>query len=105
MTFYKQDKGHAKPREYILGGRVEILRREGFCPVCGHPSGDCTGDEHAGINSTITQEAPDSGDKTHYVDRDVYGDKQVGTGHWKRAVIVPAGTWITAQPAKKLGLA
>lgn len=101
MSFYKQSLGHDRPRDYILGGKVEILRAGGgSCPVCGHPSGDCAGNHDTLSSGWDTSDEP----KTHYVESDVLGKSEISGRNAVLSVLAAKGTWITKRRAEELGL-
>jgi hypothetical protein len=91
-----------------LGQNVSILRatREP-CLVCGHPTGDCTGDSPpplkiAGLNGVIEtlKEA-----QTVLVEEDVYEDRQITPFTKARVIIHHKGSYVTLDVAKNLGIA
>lgn len=91
-----------------LGQNVSILRatREP-CLVCGHPTGDCTGDslppsKIAGLNGVIeTLKAA----QTVLVEEDVYEERQITPFTKARVIVHHKGSYVTLDVAKNLGIA
>jgi len=75
------------------------------CPVCGHPTGDCSGSSEppkkiAGFN-TIEQLV---GEQTWLVEEPIYEERQI-TPYTKTTVLkYPKGTQIPLEEARNLGL-
>jgi hypothetical protein len=105
MVFYSQNRGHDRPKQHILSGRVEILRAEGACIVCGDPSGNCVGDSHDGTPSVNWGAVEDTSPKTFYVTDDVFEDRWITPKRKTRVVAAARGSWITEAKARNLGLA
>ena len=104
MVFYSQNRGHSRPQEYVLDGRVSIARAEGYCYVCGDPSGNCTGDSHSGDPRINWEVSEDRGPKNFYVATDVYADRWITPKRKTRVKAAARGSWITEAEARNLGL-
>lgn len=75
------------------------------CLVCGHPTGDCTGD--SGPPETIWGFNTNSSlDKklTFYVEDDYYEEREIAPGVVTRILIHKKGKHIPLEEAKNLGL-
>jgi hypothetical protein len=76
------------------------------CPVCGHPTGDCSGElpapeKIAGFN-TIESLVPQ---QTFLLEEDIYEDRQITPFTTARVLKYPKGKHIPLQEARNLGLA
>ena len=69
----------------------------GPCIICGHPTGDCTEEDH-----TIT--FVDETDDNILVKEDVIERRWVTPNHLAKVLVVAAGTRISRSEAEKLGL-
>lgn len=81
------------------------------CPVCGHPTGDCVGDESApdlattpltlgevrGTDASIPADAV-------LVTEDVWGQRQITPFTVARVLLAAKGTYVSAERARELGL-
>ena len=70
----------------------------GPCIVCGHPTGDCNEDDHSILFKDEQNE------NEFLVEEDVVERKWVTQNHLAKVVVAAAGTRITRQKAKDLGL-
>lgn len=90
----------------VLGG-IPILRADRQqCPVCQHPTGDCTADNahpaHIAFTDSVIDTLKDS--QTILVEQDIYEDRQI-TPYSKTTIIkVHKGTYITLEKAIELGI-
>lgn len=91
--------------EYIYDG-VRIVRADRQpCPICNHPTGDCSVDNSAphhvvglGIFASIDQKL------SFTVEEDIFEERQINP-HYKSTVLVArAGQKITIAKARELGL-
>lgn len=91
--------------EYLMPEvRLSKATREP-CPVCGHPTGDCAGELPApqrilGDNIPTKPTAP----PTVLVPEDIYEERQITPYTRSRVLLAAAGTYVTADQAKELGL-
>lgn len=91
--------------DLILGG-VEVLRADRQpCPVCGHPTGDCTG-ESGGPRHVLGPGAYVSmpHEETYLVEEDVYQETRLNEFTVRRIKVAVAGTAIPMSRARVLGL-
>lgn len=90
-----------------LGHNSFILRADRQpCPVCGHPTGDCTGDVPApknivGLNGVIEKLKEE---QTFLVEENIYEDRQITPFTKARVVKHHKGSYISVEEAKNLGL-
>ena len=75
------------------------------CPVCGHPTGDCTTDSAAprhvigiGIFNSIDKTL------TFTVEEDIYEDRMINPHYTARVLLARKGQKISVDKAKELGL-
>jgi hypothetical protein len=91
--------------EYLFGD-VQIVRatREA-CPVCGHPTGDCTGESHPPSRiiglGTIPSMTPN---QTVLVEEDVFGEVSPTPYTTMRVLLAKKGQQIPVERARELGL-
>lgn len=76
------------------------------CPVCGHPSGDCPGEDISppviwGYNSSGSLDDT----LTFYVEEDYYEERELAPGITAKFLIHKKGKTISLREAKELGLA
>lgn len=91
-----------------LYGDIPILRanREP-CLVCGHPTGDCTPEDHNPQNIHIALAATESrtlGERLIYVDEDIWGERQISSFTTARVLLAKKGQHVTLEKAKELGI-
>jgi len=91
--------------EEILPGVKFLRANRQPCPVCGHPTGDCKGEQAAPIhifgyntNSTLDDNL------TFYVEEDYIEEREIMPGVKTKSVIYEAGSHIPLRVAKELGL-
>lgn len=70
----------------------------GPCIVCGHPTGNCTPEDH-----TIIFETPEEED-TVLIEEDIIERRWLTSNHLAKVLVVPAGKRISRSEAEKLGL-
>jgi len=98
--FYLQDR---------LYGDIPIVRatREP-CIVCGHPTGDCTPEDHSPQDIHIafsTTESTTLKDITLvYVDEDIYEERQISPFTTAKVLIARKGQQVTLERARELGI-
>lgn len=94
----------ARP-EYIFDN-VRLVRATRMpCPICGHPTGDCTADgaepRHVigiGIFNSLDKQM------TFTVEEDIYEDRRINPHYTARVLVVRKGQKISVDKAKELGL-
>tara|TARA_B100000029_G_scaffold475831_1_gene519464 strand:- start:9294 stop:9569 length:276 start_codon:yes stop_codon:yes gene_type:complete len=87
-----------RSEEPLIQG-VEFLKAEfGPCIICGHPTGDCTAEDH-----TIVFEE-DIEEDTIVVEEDIIERRWITPEHLAKVLVVPAGKRISRSEAQKLGL-
>lgn len=88
----------------INGIRVSRADR-GPCPVCGHPTGDCSGDGDAGPKTIWGYNTNSSLDDklTFYLEEDYVEERTIAPGITTRVVLYKAGQHIPLKKAKELG--
>lgn len=91
-----------------LFGEFEILRAQRTpCPVCGHPTGDCTDanivkpDHILGEN---LQSVSLKNDKMILVEEDIYENRQITPYTNTRVLIHRKGSYVTQDRARELGI-
>lgn len=103
MSFYKSESsGH---EEYILGN-VRLIRAERQeCPVCGHPTGDCSGDQIAPSRILLHGTTPSlEEEQLVLVEADIYEERKVGELTTARFLVARKGSKIPFAKAKELGI-
>jgi hypothetical protein len=97
VTFGRSD-------DYIAG--IRILRADrSRCVICGHPTGDCTGETQAhvkvfgpGIFQSLLHE------EVFIVEEDVWEEKVISSSTTTKVLLHPKGTAIPLSEAQRLGL-
>ena len=84
--------------EISIPGVTFVAPSFGPCIVCGHPTGDCNEDDHSILFKDEQNE------NEFLVEEDVVERKWVTQNHLAKVVVAAAGTRITRQKAKDLGL-
>lgn len=92
-----------------LFGDIPILRADREpCLVCGHPTGDCTSENHnpedihiAFVNSNLESTKKE---KLVYVDETIYGERQISPFTTAKVVLARKGSYVTLEKAKELGI-
>lgn len=102
MVFYKND--YLRP--YTIGDNIKVSAADRRpCPVCGHPTGDCTGEsgkpDHI-VGFGVDQPNPDA--QQFVVEEDVWVERQLTPTTKTRILVAPAGKVISVTQAKNLGL-
>jgi len=96
-------EGHV---EYALGGEVEIVRANRQpCPVCNHPTGDCTGKDHGDVTVTgpgafVSMDA----EEVFIVQENVYEERAISPFTTTRVLVAAKGAAISRERAAELGL-
>jgi hypothetical protein len=106
-AFYDSESFNgASDNYYIFNGsvRVSTAKREA-CPVCGHPTSDCTGESGPpktifgfNTNSTLDESLP------VLVESDYYETYEIAPGLVTKRIVHKKGTSITFARAKEIGL-
>jgi hypothetical protein len=85
---------------------VKFLKADRMpCPVCGHPTGDCSGDSEPpktiwGFNTGSSLDK----NQTFYLEEDITEIREIAPGVNTRILIHAKGKQIPLEEAKKLGL-
>jgi len=92
--------------DVVLGG-IPILRADReMCPVCKHPTGDCTTDTarpmHIAFADTVLETLKDS--QMILVEEDIYEDRQITPFTKTTVITVHKGSYVTLEKAKELGI-
>lgn len=92
-----------------LGSDVTFLSADRQpCPVCGHPTGDCTGEPAEGRAAPRVQfaplEKPTPNDPTVLVPEDIWQEVQITSLTKTRVLVAKAGTYLPLAKARELGL-
>ena len=78
---------------------IEVAPFEsGPCIVCGHPTGNCTPEDHNIIFTNADEE------DTILVEEDIIERRWLTHNHLAKVLVVPAGKRISRSEAEKLGL-
>jgi len=90
-------------------GDIPILRADREpCLVCGHPTGDCTPEDHNPQDIHIalqdTNHESRRQEKLIYVYETIYGEKQITAFTTAKVVLARAGTYVTVDKARELGI-
>jgi hypothetical protein len=90
-------------------GDIPILRADREpCLVCGHPTGDCTPDDHnpQDIHIDLSDSRLESlkNEKLIYVDETIYGERQITPFTTAKVILARAGTYVTVDKARELGI-
>lgn len=93
----------------VLFGDIPILRASGEpCIVCGHPTGNCTPEDHnpqdIHISTTNNNLSSMQEEKLIYVDETIYGERQLTAFTTVKVVLAKAGTYVTVDKARELGI-
>lgn len=92
--------------DYTRSDGIRVVRADRQpCPVCGHPTGDCTGELSApktifGFNTNSTLDD----NVTFYMDEDYYETREIAPGLSTRRLVHKKGSSIPLSKAKELGL-
>lgn len=91
--------------EYILGN-VRLLRvRNEPCIVCGHPTGDCAGNDSAPDHIWGMTEVPSLEDHNMVlVEKDIVEYRQITPFSKSRVLVARAGQQVTVARARELGI-
>ena len=78
------------------------------CIACGHPTGDCKPSEHDDNNIQIAfsggKHESTKDQRLVYVDRTIYGERQVTPFTTAKVVLARQGTYVTEEKATELGI-
>jgi hypothetical protein len=84
--------------ESFISGVQFVPLETGPCIVCGHPTGNCTPEDHATIFETPEEE------DTVLVEEDIIERRWLTSDYLAKVLVVPAGKRISRSEAEKLGL-
>jgi hypothetical protein len=107
MPFY-DSPGFGEPSVFSdeVDGAKFLRADRSPCPVCGHPTGDCSGDSGPpravwGFNTgSLTLDKH----QTFYLEEDVTETREIAPGVKTRVLVYPKGKHIPLEEAKRLGL-
>ena len=90
----------------VLGG-IPVLRADRqTCPVCQHPTGDCTTETarpmHIAFTDSVLKTLKDS--QMMLVEEDIYEDRQITPFTKTTVITVHKGSYITLERAQELGI-
>lgn len=99
MSFYYQTVS------YALGNIPVSTADRSPCPICGHPTGDCTGDTIKPTHIIGFNEIESLNEKqTFLVEEDVVQEVQLSQFTKTKVIVHAKGKQIPLNEAKKLGL-
>lgn len=102
MSFYKTKTDDSSTEQILPGVSLTRARREP-CIVCGHPTGDCTGDVEED-HIVLAEEAPKDSQLIQVRER-ITKKVKVAPGLPEIEVVVAdAGSYVTVEKAKELGI-
>lgn len=90
---------------YIMGDIRIVPATRGACPVCGHPTGDCAGEQPAPeriVGDRI--EAKPTTPVDVLVPENIYEVRQITPFTRARVLVAAKGTYVTAERAAELGI-
>ncbi len=102
MVFY-----NTSGRDEFILDNVRLVRADRQpCPVCGHPTGDCSGDRVEKPHRILLQGATPSleKDQTFLVEEDIFEERQVSQFTTLKVLVARAGQQIPLSLARELGL-
>lgn len=102
MVFYNSDGRD----EFILDS-VRVVRADRQpCPVCGHPTGDCSGAKFEKPKEILLQGTTPSleQDQTFLVEEDIFEERQVSQFTTLKVLLAKKGQQIPLSRARELGL-
>jgi hypothetical protein len=102
MVFYNSSFGNSYG---IDGIRISPADRMP-CPVCGHPTGDCSSSDATTPARIIGFETDLQGNEVplHFVEEEVWEERQITPYTKARVLLYRRGDKITLSEAKRLGL-
>jgi hypothetical protein len=104
-AFYNSPGFSTEQSEYEEIGELKYYRATRKpCPVCGHPTGDCTGESEPlkeiwGYNTGSSFDL----NQTFLIQEDFYEQREVGPGLFVKILVYPKGKEIPLLKAKELG--
>lgn len=101
MTFYSTNGQD----EYILGNVRLIRSTREPCVVCGHPTGDCHGEQMPIGRILLHGTTPSLEDEQQVVvESDIYEERQVGEFTTARFLVARKGSKISFEKARQFGI-
>jgi len=98
MPFYSGDSSY-------VGGYQVVRADRGPCPVCGHPTGDCTGVNDAPKRIWGLGDVPSMVEgQTVLVPEDIWEEQEVTAGIYRKVLVARAGSKIPLVKARELGI-
>ena len=99
MVFYNQQNS------FVLGNIPVTKADRQPCPVCGHPTGDCSGGSIKPKHIIGFNEIESLNDKqTFLIEEDIFEEKKLSQFTSTRILLHAKGKQIPLNEAKKLGL-
>ena len=91
---------------YLFGEYRFLKADSNPCPVCGHPTGNCTPDSVDNPNVAFAESKTHNVDSTQFVlvDEDVYINKPVSPYATARVLAAKKGQYISLDKARELGI-
>lgn len=91
---------------YLFGEYRFLKADSNPCPVCGHPTGNCTPDTVDNPSVTFADTKTNNVDSTQFVlvNEDVYIDKPVSPYATARVLAAKKGQYISLDKARELGI-
>lgn len=102
MPFYTSDG-----RDEFILDNVRLVRADRQpCPICGHPTGDCSGGTFEAPKEILLQGTTPSieANQTFLVEEDIFEERQVSQFTTLRVLIAKKGQTIPLSRARELGL-
>lgn len=103
-AFYDSPAFGSRDGKQEINGISYLRADRSPCPVCGHPTGDCTGETGPPIsiwgyntNSTLDEKL------TFYVEEDYYEERELAPNVRIKVLIHKKGKHIPLEEAKQLG--
>lgn len=91
--------------QYILDGVRLVGREGGPCPVCGHPTGDCSGEEKQHVTTIGVNIFPSlQHEDVFIVEEDVVEERWISPYTKTNVIVAAKGARISVSKAKELGL-
>jgi hypothetical protein len=91
---------------YLFGEYRFLKADSNPCPVCGHPTGNCTPDSVDNLDVAFAESKTHNVDSTQFVlvDEDVYIDKPVSPYATAKVLAAKKGQYISLDKARELGI-
>lgn len=90
--------------EWVLPDVRSIRASRTPCPVCGHPTGDCTGSTPPPVRILASERERRKVDPGVLVEEDIYEEVYITERTKTKVLVAKAGTYIDTEKAINLGL-